>query len=137
MSSPSTNSEAREIIDPVEAVRKHAIIPLSPIARVDATVIASFCKFHSNDLGDMWLVAALAVKAERLTRENERLRAAMEQIAKGEGPYSRDPLTHAANVIEDMMAVARAALAAALPETQHGEEPGTRSSGEQGGGDGQ
>ena len=38
------------------------------------------------------------------------MREALEQIAKGEGRYSRDPLTHASNTIEDMTALARAAL---------------------------
>ena len=36
--------------------------------------------------------------------------AALEEIAKGEGPFSRDPLTHAENIIEAMKEIARAAL---------------------------
>ena len=62
-------------------------------------------------------VAAMARKAldahvRGLVEENERLREAMREIVKGEGPYSRDPLTHASNVIEAMTKIARAALAA-------------------------
>lgn len=47
-----------------------------------------------------------------LSAENARLREALAQIEKAEGPYSSDPLTHASNTIEDMTAIARAALAA-------------------------
>jgi hypothetical protein len=36
--------------------------------------------------------------------------AALEQIAKGEGRYNRDPFIHAANTVEDMIALATAAL---------------------------
>ncbi|MCJ7831327.1 MAG: hypothetical protein MUP86_02225 [Dehalococcoidia bacterium] len=38
---------------------------------------------------------------------------ALYQIVKGEGRFSRDPLTHASNTIEDMKALALAAIAAA------------------------
>jgi len=38
---------------------------------------------------------------------------ALEQIAKGEGHFSRDQLTHCQNTLEDMKAVARAAIAKA------------------------
>jgi hypothetical protein len=37
--------------------------------------------------------------------------AALEEIAQGSGAFSRDPLTHAANCIDNMKAIARAALA--------------------------
>ena len=39
-----------------------------------------------------------------------RLLAALQKIAKGEGAYNRDPLTHASNTIEAMKAIAEAAL---------------------------
>ena len=38
---------------------------------------------------------------------------ALREIAKGEGRYSRDPLGHASNTIEDMKALALAAIAKA------------------------
>lgn len=41
------------------------------------------------------------------------LLSALKEIAKGEGRYSRDPLEHAANAIEDMKAIALAAIARA------------------------
>ncbi len=40
----------------------------------------------------------------------QRLRAALTEIAKGEGRYSRNPLTHAENTIVDMRSLATAAL---------------------------
>ncbi len=43
--------------------------------------------------------------------EVEYLRAALRQIAKCEGRFSRDQLTHAGNTIEDMEAIANGALA--------------------------
>lgn len=42
--------------------------------------------------------------------ENERLRAALREIAKGEGAFSRDPFTHAANCVENMKSIAESAL---------------------------
>lgn len=38
---------------------------------------------------------------------------ALEEIAKGQGAFSRDPLTHASNTIDDMKGLAREALAKA------------------------
>lgn len=38
------------------------------------------------------------------------LREALVDIALGEGPFSRDSLTHAGNCIENMKAIARAAI---------------------------
>jgi len=41
----------------------------------------------------------------------ERAVEALEEIVEGKGPFSTDPLTHAANCIEAMQEIARAALA--------------------------
>jgi hypothetical protein len=47
----------------------------------------------------------------RLAREkSELLRAALQEIAEGRGTYSRDPLTHASNTIDEMKALALSAL---------------------------
>lgn len=43
-------------------------------------------------------------------------RRALALIAEGRGPFSRDPLTHASNVIESQIAVATRALAGTYPE---------------------
>jgi hypothetical protein len=48
----------------------------------------------------------LALKAE-----NARLRAALTEISKGEGAFSRDRLTHATNTIDSMKQIALGALA--------------------------
>lgn len=45
-------------------------------------------------------------------REAAHLREALEDIAKGEGAYSRDPFEHACNTIDAMKERARAVLAA-------------------------
>ena len=42
--------------------------------------------------------------------EIERLRTALEQIARCEGKFSRDPLKHAENVIENAQTIALTAL---------------------------
>jgi hypothetical protein len=41
----------------------------------------------------------------------EALEAALREIARGEGRFSRDPYEHACNTIEDLIAIAKAALA--------------------------
>jgi hypothetical protein len=52
-------------------------------------------------------VLALREAADRI----EALEAALREIARGEGRFSRDPYEHACNTIEDLIAIARAALA--------------------------
>ena len=49
-------------------------------------------------------------EANKLLAENKRLRAALEEIAKGEGAFSRDRLEHATNVIENAIDLAKQAL---------------------------
>lgn len=44
------------------------------------------------------------------------MREALQEIAKGKGRFSRDPLTHASNTIEDMKALAVGALAGVQPQ---------------------
>lgn len=48
---------------------------------------------------------------EALEKERDRYRAALERIVLKEGPYKRDPLTHAENTIDAMAEVAASALA--------------------------
>ena len=43
-------------------------------------------------------------------QEVNRLRTALSEIAEGRGRFSRDPFEHASNTIEDMKAIAVAAL---------------------------
>jgi len=53
------------------------------------------------------------IKNARLIAAAPDLLAALEDIAEGVGRFSKDPLTHAENCIEDMKAIARAAIAKA------------------------
>lgn len=46
----------------------------------------------------------------KLKADNDRLREALQEVAKGEGPFSRDQLTHAQNTIEAMKEIALNAL---------------------------
>lgn len=48
---------------------------------------------------------------QREWNEARALRAALEDIADGKGRFSTDPFQHAKNTIEDMKALAKAALA--------------------------
>ena len=45
-----------------------------------------------------------------LTEVNKQLLEALKKIAKGEGAYSRDPLTHAGNTITSMKNIATEAI---------------------------
>ena len=58
--------------------------------------------------GEGYLIGQQRDDLKALVRE---LRAALQEIAKGEGPYFRDPLTHAANCIAVMKRLANGALA--------------------------
>jgi len=46
----------------------------------------------------------------KLRVENEQLKLALKEIAKGEGAFSLDPLTHASNTIDNMKEIAEKAL---------------------------
>ena len=64
-------------------------------------------------IAELWLNHASnedRLAAARLLAAASDMAEALAQIAKGEGPYAQDPLTHAANVIEAMKDLARAAL---------------------------
>jgi phage shock protein A len=47
---------------------------------------------------------------DRLETRIEELESALREIARGEGRYSHDQYEHACNTIEDLKAIARAAL---------------------------
>jgi hypothetical protein len=59
-----------------------------------------------------WLICPTCAAAElaKLREKNSVLREALEEIAKGEGAFSRDPLTHAANCIDRAVATAKKVL---------------------------
>jgi hypothetical protein len=58
-----------------------------------------------------------AAEFRLLDAEIARLRAALTEISKGEGAFSRDPLTHAVNTIDSMKQIARDALSPEQPAT--------------------
>lgn len=66
---------------------------------------------HNSTAG---AVSSLPYDAAELIHD---LYDALEEIAKGEGEFNRDPLIHAENTIDNMKELARAALAKARGET--------------------
>lgn len=71
-------------------------------------------KFAHDEL--RWDVVALCTDLDKADAEIVRLRVALTEVAKAEGPFSRDRLTHATNVIESMVSIATEALAPAKGE---------------------
>ena len=62
-----------------------------------------------NYIQDKFSDVLNAVEATVSKRINPLIKA-LEEIAEGAGPYSRDPLTHAENTIEAMKEIAKNAL---------------------------
>ena len=60
---------------------------------------------EGNDIGGMFFEEE-ARQIITAVNAYEPMRTALAEIAKGEGPYSRDPLTHADNCIDAMKAIA-------------------------------
>jgi hypothetical protein len=65
---------------------------------------------NSHYSADAAGIVLLRNSASGLLDEVDRLRAALVEIAKGEGRFSRDRLEHASNTIWDMQQLAKAAL---------------------------
>jgi hypothetical protein len=57
--------------------------------------------------------AEILAEYDRLTALNAQLLEALKEIAKGEGAFCRDPFEHACNCIDNMKAIAQAAIRAA------------------------
>ena len=84
---------------------------------VDLAGVARIIGDHDAALreeNEKWQDTSLQFQTERdeSRAENERLREALVEIGKGEGRFSVDHKQHAINTIEDMKALADAALAA-------------------------
>ena len=69
-----------------------------------------------NEENEMALLGDIANEIAGLRNQNAELLAALKEIAKMEGAYSRDPLTHAENVIENLTNIANKAIAKAEGE---------------------
>ena len=63
---------------------------------------------HPKDLKDYLDTSKHVV--DKLLEENQELIEALKIIAKGEGAFSRDPLTHAGNTIDNMISIAEKAI---------------------------
>ncbi|HUV74230.1 MAG TPA: hypothetical protein VMW79_07970 [Anaerolineae bacterium] len=70
--------------------------------------IAEQLLLYRRDVDIQWGV--LYDKIGEAADEIKRLRSALEEISLGKGPYNRNPLIHAENIIEDMKAIAIGAL---------------------------
>ena len=82
-------------------------------------------KMTTNDWVEYYLKNPKALEAfiddanrinKKLYSDNLDFVAALEEIAKGEGAYSRDQLTHANNTIENMLSIAEKAIKKAKGE---------------------
>ncbi len=70
-----------------------------------------------SDAGDEAREKVRSLKKElaAMTAKRDALADALREISEGKGRFSKDPLTHASNTIEDMCEIARAAI---NPETR-------------------
>ena len=73
--------------------------PVAP-SPADCTFIAHVRTAHPQALDEITALRSRMAEQEKV----------LEKIAEGAGPYNRDPLIHAENVIEEAKAIARAAL---------------------------
>ena len=77
---------------------------------------------HTEPIATVWYYLHPGDANARLIAAAPEMLEALEQIAKGEGRFSRDQLTHCQNTLEDMKAVARAAIAKAEGRYEVGKE---------------
>ncbi len=83
------------------------------VIRLRAEVERLRAEATANEAAHFEAGCANRLERERLEAKPKAVVEALEQIAEGAGPFSRDPLEHASNCIEAMKATALAALAAA------------------------
>lgn len=80
----------------------------------------------AHDLGALsYIVESIGTEfaeLEKLAAERERFADALREISQGAGRYSRDPLTHASNCIEDMKQLASDALSSEHFRSPRGQE---------------
>jgi hypothetical protein len=81
---------------------QHVVVAIPSMYKVVASTGMAGADDESESIANAQLIAAAPEMYE-----------ALKQIAKGEGRYSQDPLTHASNTIDDMKELAKAALAKA------------------------
>ena len=86
--------------------------------RSDARARIEELEFEAQNSREAWV--ALSESFELRAARCSKLEAALREIAKGEGAFSRDQLTHATNCVESMKDIASCAL---LADTPTGETP--------------
>ena len=97
----------------MSAPAQYAMGLLSPMSELSVLVTAPCqgrCGVTRRLMHRAWEEGRVANKTEQAKIVSELLEA-LEDIAKGEGRYSHDHLTHAENCIEDMKAIAVKAIA--------------------------
>jgi len=82
-------------------IKRAVLKKFSGHPQIDADL---WSRSRSNFIGDLQREVA------ELRGYVEYLESALEEIQKGLGPFSRDPLIHADNTIKDMIGIAAAAL---------------------------
>lgn len=58
------------------------------------------------------------VEVEQLKAQNAQLLEALREISEGEGAYSRDPITHLGNCLDNMKRIAINSIATQSPDTE-------------------
>jgi len=120
----------RALLQALEPLRGHVIASGHIEDGTDTSVGADLLLDDGYAHADQWeadldrgAVACPELREDnnRFRKDNAALRDALREIAKGEGRFSVDRLTHASNTVEDMKAIAVAALAS-LPDIKPQEE---------------
>lgn len=99
------------IDDPTRAVLHGYLDELADAAQSKIAAIGKICptcEGHANPERTVSAIGQRDFEDER--RRNQTLVLALTKIMKGEGPFSRDPLTHATSTIESMKKLATDAL---------------------------
>ena len=109
-------SDADKLAETLKALREGKSVPCPYCGAEHFTELVFECGTYAHyvcvdHLGFRRSESCYERQLAALAADNERLRTALRQITKCEGPYARDKLTHAGNVIEAMQNVAWDALA--------------------------
>lgn len=84
--------------------------PASPLTGEALDAIEARLNVTRPDGSVLEWMRSIRQDQEGLIAEVRRLRAALEEISEGRGPFSRDQLTFCSNTVEAMKALALAAL---------------------------
>jgi hypothetical protein len=116
-----------ELSDKRILIRSLEGLPSGPVAEMADNLLAMWVAIAKSCGDEVFcenLGHAVDKAHDELVRKAEASDAqltALTEIAKGEGAFSTDQLTHATNCIENMKAIAKAAIAATAGEKGTGE----------------